>query len=182
MNTLNYVLLALSVAFYILHFWGAIWHFRRVERVPAALTALTIAWAVAFATQLAGLWPTRQLWAYAWTAVPVLVIAFALWAWTIVTTRKAQLTLAFSRDVPHALIDRGPYRHVRHPFYTSYTLYWLAGALATLTWWVAAPAIIAIILYVVAARREERKFAASGLAGAYADYRARTGMFFPKLG
>lgn len=182
MKTANYVLIALSVAFYLLHSWGALWHFRRVERVRAGLVALTIIWALAFAAQLAGLWPNHELWAYAWTAVPVYAAAFGLWAWTIVATRSAQLTLAFSRDLPNALIDRGPYRYVRHPFYTSYTLYWLAGSLATLTWWVAAPSIMASIFYVVAARSEERKFAASRLAGAYADYRSRTGMFLPLPG
>jgi protein-S-isoprenylcysteine O-methyltransferase Ste14 len=53
--------------------------------------------------------------------------------------------------------------------------------LATLAWWVAVPSVAAIGLYVIAARREERKFAASPLAEAYATYRARTGMFVPSL-
>ncbi len=179
MATANYALLALSIAFYALHSWGALWHFRRVERARLGLVALTVIWAIAFAAQLAGLWPSRQLWDYAWTAVPVYAAAFGLWAWAITTTRHAQLTLAFSRDLPNALIERGPYRYVRHPFYTAYTLYWLAGSLATLAWWVAVPSIVAIGFYVAAARSEERKFAASRLADVYAAYRTRTGMFLP---
>jgi protein-S-isoprenylcysteine O-methyltransferase Ste14 len=137
---------------------------------------------VAFAAQVVAFWPNRQLWPYAWTSLPLYLAAFAVWAWAIAASRRARLTLAFSRDLPEALLDHGPYRYVRHPFYTSYTLYWLAGILATLTWWVVLPSILAIGLYVLAARKEERKFAASGLADAYSAYRARTGMFFPSLG
>ena len=36
-------------------------------------------------------------------------------------------------------------------------------------------------IYAVAARLEERKFKPSGLAGPYAAYRSRTGMFLPWL-
>ena len=177
----NYILLALSSVFCALYLWGSFRHFRRIERVRTGLAALSVISVIAFAAHLAGLWPSRRLWAYAWAAAPVYAAALGLWAWTVAATRDAQLTLAFSRDLPNALVDRGPYRYVRHPFYTAYTLYWVAGCLATLPWWVAAPSAMAIGLYVLAAQSEERKFAASRLADAYAAYQARTGMFFPLL-
>jgi protein-S-isoprenylcysteine O-methyltransferase Ste14 len=181
MASANYPLLALSIAFYVLHFWGAVCHFRLVGPARPGLVALTVIWAVAFAAQLAGLWPSRQLWAHAWIAFPIYGAALGLWAWAVATTRRGRLSLAFSRDLPEAIIDRGPYRYVRHPFYASYTLYWLAGSVATLAWWVVAPSLLAIALYVAAAWSEERKFAASRLADAYAAYRARTGMFLPSF-
>jgi protein-S-isoprenylcysteine O-methyltransferase Ste14 len=38
-----------------------------------------------------------------------------------------------------------------------------------------------LLVYSNAARREEGKFASSSLAQAYQNYRAKTGMFFPRL-
>lgn len=181
MESANYPLLALSIAFYLLHFWGAACHFRRVGPARPGLLALTLIWAVAFAAQVAGLWPGRPLWAHAWIAFPLYGAALGLWAWAVATTRRERLSLAFSPDPPEAIIDRGPYRYVRHPFYVSYTLYWLAGAAAAPIWWVVAPSLLAIALYVAAARAEERKFAVSPLADAYTAYRARTGMFLPSF-
>lgn len=181
MPFVNYALLALSIVFYGLYVWGSFGHFRRIERPCLGVTALAVTTAVTFAAQFVGLWPNRPLWALAWAAAPVYVAAGGLWAWAVATTRRARLTLAFSRDLPLALVDRGPYRFVRHPFYTSYTLYCLAGCVAVPVWWVAVPSAVVILIVVLAARREERKFATSDLARSYAAYRARTGMFLPSF-
>ena len=44
--------------------------------------------------------------------------------------RYAQLW-HLGEDTPASLNQSGPYRFVRHPFYTSYSLTWLAAAVAT---------------------------------------------------
>ena len=41
---------------------------------------------------------------------------------------------------------------------------------------------IMIAIYIGAARDEERKFGNTAMAADYHTYRARTGMFFPRLG
>ena len=89
------------------------------------------------------------------------------------------LSVAFSGDQPEHLVTWGPYRHIRHPFYASYCLTWLASA-------VAAQSIILLGIFACmtgcywwAARFEEEKFSRSELAPAYARYRANTGMFLP---
>jgi protein-S-isoprenylcysteine O-methyltransferase Ste14 len=181
MPLLNQTLMALSIFFYCLYAWGSLRHFRRSDQVRPGLGALSFVSAIAFAAQLAGIWPTHRLWGGAGAAIPVYAAALGLWVWAVATTRGAELALAFSRDAPIGLVNRGPYRYLRHPFYAAYTLYWLAGCLATLAWWVAVPSAAAIGLYVMAAQSEERKFAASPLADAYAAYRATTGMFVPLL-
>src|SRR5262249_12505301 len=60
--------------------------------------------------------------------------SLSLFWWTVVTTRRTRLTLAFSSDKPRYLLRSGPYKFIRHPFYTSYTLFWLAGLVATRAW------------------------------------------------
>jgi protein-S-isoprenylcysteine O-methyltransferase Ste14 len=43
------------------------------------------------------------------------------------------------------------------------------------------PVIGIIAIYTIAALDEERKFSRTALAGAYEDYRTRTGLFWPRL-
>jgi protein-S-isoprenylcysteine O-methyltransferase Ste14 len=68
---------------------------------------------------------------------------------------------------------------MRHPFYCSYLLAWLAGAVATLSPWLAGAFVGMFVLYLIAARDEEKKFASSSLGDAYASYCSSTGQFFP---
>lgn len=178
---MNLPILVLAIAFYAGVCWATLRHFRRVHAIPGALAALSIVWAGAFLAQIIALWPSRDLPPTAAIALPLLLIAITLWGWTVKSSRGAGLSLAFSLDLPTRLLECGPYRFVRHPFYTSYLLNWLALSLATLQWWVVAPSAAAVAIVVFAARSEEAKFANSDLADRYAAYQARTGMFFPRL-
>ncbi len=107
--------------------------------------------------------------------------ALTLFWWAVRANLERPLTLAFSPDAPRHLVAWGPYRRVRHPFYASYALAWLAGAVAAAEPLLLLPFVVMGALYVQAARLEEAKFAESPLAEAYAAYRARTGMFWPSL-
>ena len=75
----------------------------------------------------------------------------------------------------------GPYRFVRHPFYVSYIVFWAGWSLAIWSVIVLFPFAILIVIYVFAARMEERLFAGTQMADQYAAYRQRTGFFWPKL-
>jgi protein-S-isoprenylcysteine O-methyltransferase Ste14 len=96
-------------------------------------------------------------------------------------SREARLLFAFDPGLPHGLIDSGPYRYVRHPFYTSYLLFWFGWAIAIWSWWTL-PFLIGFVgFYVGAATGEERKFASTNLGPEYDSYRQRAGLFWPKL-
>lgn len=107
--------------------------------------------------------------------------AGALFAWAIAASRAAALDYAFTSEKPRGLVETGPYRHIRHPFYASYILFWTGWTLATWSLYALAPLAILTTLYTLAARAEERKFAATPMAGAYAAYKQRTGFFWPRL-
>jgi protein-S-isoprenylcysteine O-methyltransferase Ste14 len=95
--------------------------------------------------------------------------------------RRRLLSVAFSEDVPEHLVLWGPYRYVRHPYYVSYCMTWLAGFAATGNAWMAGTLLLMLILYLWAARLEERKFLNSSYAAAYEHYQRTTGMFLPRL-
>jgi protein-S-isoprenylcysteine O-methyltransferase Ste14 len=96
-------------------------------------------------------------------------------------SREGALHFAFDVENPVSLVTAGPYRYVRHPFYTSYLIFWTGLALGTWSLWAVPVLVLMAVLYTVAARGEEGKFANSPMAAEYAAYRTRTGMFWPRL-
>jgi protein-S-isoprenylcysteine O-methyltransferase Ste14 len=70
---------------------------------------------------------------------------------------------------------------VRHPLYVAYLLAFLAALVALPHWLTAGIFLVTCVLFVHAARHDERQIAASALAADYAVYREHTGMFLPRL-
>lgn len=156
-------------------------HFKSKE-MPAGANLVTAAVLTALAVFLLLLW-TGASPALAVLA-GLLLEGLALWMFhrTANASREGGLHFAFDKENPVSLVTKGPYRFVRHPFYTSYLIFWTGLAIGTWTPW-AVPVLIAMaVIYTVAARDEERKFANSPMAADYAAYRSRTGMFWPGRG
>lgn len=82
-------------------------------------------------------------------------------------------------DTPQVLVTRGPYAHVRHPFYASFLLLLIGTACA-----LPHPLTITVLLagwvqMERTARREERRLLASPFGAAYASFMRHTGRFVP---
>lgn len=109
-------------------------------------------------------------------------ISLYLFSAAVTASNAHSLELFFSnRPQPKGLIDHGPYRLIRHPFYTSYMLAWVAGMVITNQPLLALTVVLNAAIYFHAARTEEQSFAGSGLSEAYHQYRNRAGMFLPRL-
>ena len=110
------------------------------------------------------------------------VISFALFWWTVASSRATPLNIAFTSTNPERLLNQGPYARIRHPFYASYLIYWVGGLLVT-RWW---PMFVAVFvmggLYLIAAAQEERDFISGPMSDAYIAYKPRTGLFWPWVG
>ncbi|WP_417309803.1 methyltransferase family protein [Devosia sp.] len=109
------------------------------------------------------------------------VAGMALFWWAIRASRAARLKMAFDKENPHGLVTGGPYAYLRHPFYTSYLIFWAGWAITTWSPWAILPLPIILTIYVMAALGEERKFSNTPMAEDYAAYRQRSGFFWPKL-
>jgi len=105
--------------------------------------------------------------------------ALGLFWWAIRANSPRPLSAAFSPDSPEHLVEQGPYRLIRHPFYCSYLLTWTAGIVATGRLWLAPTVVVMLVIYLRAAMEEEEKFRLTSLANQYDDYKARTGLFLP---
>lgn len=107
--------------------------------------------------------------------------SFALFWSAFYSNRKRPLPHCFTGTAPQHLVTSGPYQYVRHPFYVSYLLVWIAGAvvLNRAEFWI--PVGVMTGLYVYAARKEEQSFLISGLRNAFLIHRKRAGFFLPRL-
>jgi protein-S-isoprenylcysteine O-methyltransferase Ste14 len=114
-------------------------------------------------------------------AIGLLAGSIALFRSAVVACGGRTLTAIFERDLPRALVQSGPYRLIRHPFYASYMLFWFAGWIASASTAALVSAFVMLAVYAGAIRAEERKFAASSLASEYAIYRRSAGAMTPRF-
>jgi protein-S-isoprenylcysteine O-methyltransferase Ste14 len=114
-------------------------------------------------------------------AVAIYGLAAALFWWAVRVNQCKPLATCFSEAQPLHLNTRGPYRLIRHPFYSSYLLTCLAGQIATNAWTLLPTVILMFLIYTAAALREEEQFERSPFASQYKLYRSRTGRFLPDI-
>jgi protein-S-isoprenylcysteine O-methyltransferase Ste14 len=127
---------------------------------------------------MATLW-SRQL-RFPSVAIALYGISAALFWWAVGVTR-GKLAACGQKCVSPVVLEKGPYRVLRHPFYTAYNLTWLAGFAATGWWPIAITAFVMAVLYERSAREEERGFLNSALAAEYRKYRLRAGKYLPRI-
>lgn len=104
-----------------------------------------------------------------------------LYEWTRRTVIDRNFYIGLSGEVPGAVCDTGPYRHVRHPFYLSYMVAFVAVAVAFPSPIVSGVCVLNMGLFVYMAFDDERVLLASAMAADYESYKMRVGMFLPRL-
>lgn len=177
---LDLLVSVLSLAIVGQYTWSMRAHFHSATVPPGAIliSAVVIATSLFF---LSILWIEKQPIGAKLVGFGLEIASLALFWWAITASRAARLRFAFDADNPDSLVTEGPYLYVRHPFYTSYAIFWIGWGIATWSIWAVVPVAGLIAIYVVAARDEEKKFSTTALAGPYEAYRQRTGFFWPRV-
>ena len=150
--------------------WAVKKHFRSDRVIRPGMQAVSFVSLAAIGWFLFRLQGDDVVWFWPLPLTMMFVSLILFW-WAVSETRVQRLTLAFDEDVPEFIYQTGPYRYVGHPFYNSYFLFWISTCLVTpgLFQWIVPLALGTA--YLTAARREERKFAASPVAATYQRYR-----------
>ena len=161
--------------------WSGKGHFSS-EKMPRGALLISAVVLVTSLTLLYLVWAQPQPLAAQLVGLGLMLFSWWLFWQAIRASRSAQLRLAFDEAGPRGLVTEGPYRLVRHPFYTSYVIFWAGWTIAV--WSVVAifPFAILVVIYVFAALTEERKFVGTPMAAEYEAYKLRTGFFWPRLG
>jgi protein-S-isoprenylcysteine O-methyltransferase Ste14 len=105
----------------------------------------------------------------------------ALYEWTRRTAVDRNFYVGLAGEVPPAVCEMGPYRYVRHPFYLSYMMAFVAVAVAFPSPIISGVCLLNIGLFVYMALDDENVLLASSLGASYRDYRGRVGMFLPRF-
>lgn len=159
--------------------WSLRAHFNSKD-IPAGTRLISIMVVVTMAAFYWYLWTGVQPLLAQLAGLVIMAAGWRLFWMAIHASRAAKLRLAFDEEGPDSLVTEGPYKYVRHPFYTSYLIFWAGFAVAVWTPWTIAYLLVILAVYTLAALVEQGKFAHGPLAGQYAEYARRTGMFWPK--
>ena len=178
---MRWLLIAVAAASFAIYGHAIRTFFSREHGVDRRMTLLQVGGLIAAAVHLLSIY----LYPISFYRGLVSLIVYVAGLWIFFGARAAlkgfRLTLAFSHDAPTGIITTGVYARIRHPFYLAYSLTWVGGFIAVLSVWTLATSVSMIVAYVYAARLEEAKFQQSSLASEYKAYRARAGLFWPKL-
>ena len=182
MNATRVVVLASACSTWVAFAVCMRYYFRHArQKLPAKVWLTRCALLCTLAQMVVLCWAGTAGPALAWAGVAGFAAAQGLYWWALAVHGRRRPAFAFVPAPPACLVQRGPYRLVRHPIYTAYLLAWLAGAAVTGQAWLLLAVPLMGTLYYRAAREEERTFLAGPLAPQYQEYCRRTGMFLPRV-
>jgi len=176
----NTIVLAVGVALFAAISGAVKLHFA-YQAMPKGMLFISVVsagGAVAFAVLL---WLYPQSTTHLLLALGLFALSGTLFVGTLFVTHSLKQKVAFDPDSPTTLVQAGPYKYIRHPFYLSYILFWLGCAVATMHPISLAVLVILAFTYTYAALREEHAFGNSDYAKAYAIYRNSAGFLWPKF-
>ncbi len=149
-------------------------------------STLGVIWLVIMASVTAGVyvamhWPAAALphgQVFASVGVFLFVAGLLLRWWAIITLGRF-FTVDVTIEKDHELVERGPFRLVRHPSYTGVLLAFVGFALTLRNW--AALLVILVPIFAAFIRRMnvEEEALSRALGSRYADYMRRTKRLLP---
>lgn len=173
----------LALACYASFVWAALFFFRTGDAGASAGKLWVSALGVVAIT-----WNAWAVWNAQWTGGAIQIAGIALCAvslgmfwWAVSAVKDEPLDFAMSRRPPIRLIQHGPYRYWRHPFYASYTYCWLASSMMASEPILLSVAAVMGLIYIRAILLEEMQFLTTPLAPAYLQYRRKTALLVPSL-
>ena len=176
--TLDILVTVLAVATIGSYLWSVKFHFESgaLEAGAKLISAMVVTGAIIFTVLT---WLNTQPVAVQLLGLVLQGLALLLFWVTIRETRNASLLAVFTDKNPGSLVTSGPYRYIRHPFYSSYLLFWLGWAIATANLLSLVLFAIMFLIYWRAAAQEEEKFAHTPMADEYASFKSGRTRFIP---
>jgi len=101
-----------------------------------------------------------------------------IWSYKVLGENYSQQVLIFRT---HKLVEKGPFRIIRHPQYISQILMDLGGGIATLSYIIIPLALIEVPFLILRALLEE-KLLSKNFKEAFSAYKKKTGFMIPFIG
>ncbi len=111
----------------------------------------------------------------------VLCLLSAVLFWiTLRFNQQNPLPVAFSKLETNSIRSTGPYKFIRHPFYLSYILTWMAAPFTAESWALSLTSFLMLAAYIKLIKDEESALLSGAHAETYQKYRSQTGALIPK--
>jgi protein-S-isoprenylcysteine O-methyltransferase Ste14 len=162
--------------------WAAFFFFERPSKKTGKFLAINLTGIVVIFNSLWQIYKVAFEEIYIlFLATFVLMISFFIFWSTIRVCRNFNMKFAFfgQKSSLQAIVKNGTYNFIRHPFYTSYSLTWIAVLMVSRDWLSFILIVLICLQYYLAALEEEKSILVSNLAEDYNLYMSRTGRFFP---
>jgi protein-S-isoprenylcysteine O-methyltransferase Ste14 len=164
---------------------AGIFYSKQESRLMAATTRTLIAASLAAAVNYI-VAPHSMRWSYVslpgWVRTAGAALAacgVAMLAWVFITLgRNFSMSLVVRRD--HVLVTGGPYRWIRHPMYTGFSMFFGGLCLASASWLVGVTAALGFGTVMIVRTPQEERMLRDRFGEEYEAYRRRTGRFLPR--
>ncbi len=114
--------------------------------------------------------------------VVLISAAFLLFGWAARHSLRKNLSLAFGKEARiDKIITSGPWKFIRHPFYLSYLVFWLACMIGTQHLASVSVFIALLFIYCYSALLEERILRNGRHREDYLRYQENVGFLLPKI-
>jgi protein-S-isoprenylcysteine O-methyltransferase Ste14 len=164
--------------------WAAFFFFERPSRKTRKFLAINLTGIIIIANSLWKVYSIafEEFYILFLTAFILIVSFFIFWS-TIRACRNFNMKFAFfgEKSSLQSIVKNGTYNFIRHPFYTSYSLTWIAVLMVSRDWLSFILITLICLQYYIAALEEEKAILASDLSEDYKQYMSRTGRFFLSL-
>lgn len=151
-----------------------------LQKLPVVLSTITLIGLIISVFQIGTLEYLAQYNTIRYAGLAVYIIFSWIQVWAYKTLGEN-----YSQDIVikknHQLVQKGPFKILRHPQYLSQILIDLGGAAATLSFIVAPIAVIQIPFIVLRASLEDRLLA-KHFSDEFALYKKKSGFIFPFIG
>ena len=107
-----------------------------------------------------------------WAALGIALVSQLFVLWAMASNRFFSTTVRIQDERGHQVVNRGPYRYVRHPGYSGSVIYTLLIPVVLGSCWTFIPAVLTVVLLVVRTYLEDRTLQAE-LPG-YREYAMKT--------
>jgi protein-S-isoprenylcysteine O-methyltransferase len=116
--------------------------------------------------------------ALGWGGVGLIIVSLALRVWTA-RVLGAYYTRTLRIISEQHIVQKGPYRLIRHPGYLADIFLWIGGGLAVLNWIVLIVMLIIIPYAYIYRIRSEEEMLAQAFVDEFTAYRAKTWRLIP---
>jgi protein-S-isoprenylcysteine O-methyltransferase Ste14 len=157
------------------------WQAGPADRASTRLVvvAYVVAFVGPFLLDTSGVGVTHAGSALAWIGVTIGVVGLGIRVWSMRILGRDYTRSLRTRDT-QTVIDRGPYRLVRHPGYAGSILVWFGSRLAV-NWLVAAATAVGLLLVYAYRISAEEEMLIDHFGDAYRAYKVRTWRLVPYI-